>query len=147
MNRPFRETELGGELRRTLPDIFDKVADLVPDRGALGVLKRLLDKEDKLGPLDRAHLDDLIDREMKLAEQVTRRWEADVQSDAPLAKVIRPISLIVSLSLFFLILILDSIDGIQFHVSESFTRLLETITLTICGAYFAGRTLEKSVRR
>ena len=57
------------------------------------------------------------------------------------------LALIVTLFLFFVILIFDSIDGIGFHVSDAFARLLETLTLTICGAYFAGRTLEKSIRR
>lgn len=146
MKRPIRDTALGKFLRDRVPEIFDKVADILPDRGALGVVKRLVDDVD-LGPMDRAHMEDLLAEEMALAEQVTRRWEADLESDAPLAKVIRPISLIVSLSLFFLILILDSVDGIGFNVSPAFAGLLETLTLTICGAYFAGRTLEKSIRR
>lgn len=146
MKQPIRETALGRFLRDRVPEVFDQVADIIPDRGALGILKRLVDKSD-LGPLDRVHMERLIEEEEHLAEQVSRRWEADSRSDSPIAKVVRPISLLCSLFLFFLITILDSIEGLGFSVSDSFAGLLETITLTICGAYFAGRSLEKSVRR
>jgi hypothetical protein len=145
--KPIRETALGSWIARKTPGLLDEVGDLLPDRGALGVIRRVLIASGKLSATDREELDRLIDAEISFSAEVTKRWEADLKADSPLAKVIRPLALIVTLFLFFVILIFDSIDGIGFHVSDAFARLLETLTLTICGAYFAGRTLEKSIRR
>lgn len=145
--KPIRETALGSWIARKTPGLLDEVGDLLPDRGALGVIRRVLMASGQLSEADQKELDRLIAAEISFAQEATKRWEADLASDAPLAKVIRPLALIVTLFLFFVILIFDSIQGIPFQVSESFARLLETLTLTISGAYFAGRTLEKTIRR
>lgn len=145
--KPIRETALGAWLARKAPGLLDEVGDLIPDRGALGVLKRVLVASGTIPEKDLEELDRLIAAEIAFAQEATKRWEADLNGDAKLAKVIRPVALIVTLVLFFLILILDSIPIVNFHVSDAFARLLETLTLTICGAYFAGRTLEKTIRR
>lgn len=147
MNRPIRETALGAWISKNAPQALDVVGDVLPERGALGILKRIVDKSSEISDLKKREFQSLLDRELELAEQVTRRWEADASSDAPLARIIRPVALIVTLVLFFAILLLDSFEGIAFQVPEAFVSLLETLTLTISGAYFAGRTLEKTFRR
>lgn len=147
MNRPIRETSLGQWMKRNVPLLLDEVGDVLPDQGVLGVVKKLVDGKDYISENERAEFDRLLNHEIQAAQEATKRWEADLQGDAHLAKVIRPLALIVTLGLFFVVLILDSIQGIGFHVSDAFAGLLETLALTICGAYFAGRTLEKTIRR
>lgn len=134
-------------MARNVPLLLDEVGDVLPDQGVLGVVKRIVDGKTYVSEEDRREFDRLLNAEIESAKEATKRWEADLRGDAHLAKVIRPLALIVTLGLFFVVLILDSIQGIGFHVSDAFAGLLETLSLTICGAYFAGRTLEKSIRR
>lgn len=147
MNRKVRDTALGAWLQAKAPKALDIVGDLLPDRGVLGIVKNLVETGDEVSPEERAEFLRVLENEKSFSEQVTRRWEADSKSDAPLAKIIRPVALIFSLVGFFVIMVLDSCEGIGFHVSEAFAGLLETLTLTISGAYFAGRTLEKTFKR
>jgi hypothetical protein len=41
-------------------------------------------------------------------------------------------------------MVIDSIDSLAFNVKDSYVSLLEILMLTSFGAYFAGRTIEKS---
>ncbi len=114
-----------------------------PDQGALGVVKRLLDKED-LPKEDRLEFEKLLlEQERHAQDNVTSRWEADMSSDSKLAKNVRPIALIALLGLYLLLAITDSIESIKFEVKEEYVSLLEVLALTAFSAYFAGRSIEK----
>jgi len=65
-------------------------------------------------------------------------------SDAKLAKLIRPLTLIALLVLFLGLAVVDSIEAVQFDVKPSYIDLLQILMLTSFGAYFAGRSLEKT---
>ena len=41
-------------------------------------------------------------------------------------------------------MVMDSLDNLPFNVKDSYVSLLEILMLTSFGAYFAGRTIEKS---
>jgi len=141
----LRDTKLGQWLQGNVPDALDVVGDLLPDSGALGILKNILDKGD---PLTHAQHMELRrhEHELLVAEQenVTRRWEADMNSDVKLAKYIRPMTLILLLGLYTTFAIFDSIEGWGFEVKDSYIDLLQILMLTAFGAYFAGRSLEKT---
>ena len=86
---------------------------------------------------------------MAAAEQdaqanVTERWKADMNSDERLAKLVRPLTLIVLLTLYLCLAVADSIGGWDFEVKEQYIDLLQILSLTAFGAYFAGRSLEKT---
>ena len=66
--------------------------------------------------------------------------------DLKLAKLIRPITLIALMVMFMVTMVLDSLDQLPFNVKDSYVSLLEILMLTAFGAYFAGRTIEKSKR-
>jgi len=85
-----------------------------------------------------------IDAEVKLQENVTERWKADMGGDVKLAKLIRPITLISLMVMFMLTMVFDSLDNLPFTVKDSYVDLLQVLMLTAFGAYFAGRTIEKS---
>jgi len=87
----------------------------------------------------------VMDAEMRAQDNVTERWKADAQSDLKLAKFIRPSVMIALLTFFMIITIWDGVDP-QFMPPENYINLLEILMLTVFGAYFAGRTVEK-VRR
>ena len=116
------------------------VGELLPDRGALGVVKNLIDKDDSVDPVEAQRV---IDAEVRFQENVTERWKADMGSDVKLAKLIRPLTLIALMVMFMLTMTADSIDGWPFDVKDSYVDLLQILMMTAFGAYFAGRSIEK----
>tara|TARA_Y100000004_G_scaffold193598_1_gene256436 strand:- start:263 stop:703 length:441 start_codon:yes stop_codon:yes gene_type:complete len=137
----IRDTKLGAWLKSKAPNVLDAVGDLLPDSGGLGVVKNLIAKEPGVDP---AEAKAAIDAEVQFQNNVTERWKADMGSDVKLAKLIRPVTLICLMVMFMATMIADSMDAWPFNVKDSYVSLLEILMLTAFGAYFAGRTIEKS---
>jgi len=64
--KKFKDTKLGAFLKEKAPKLLDKVADFLPDKGALGILKNIIDKDPevkaeiaKMTPQDRIAFDKL----------------------------------------------------------------------------------------
>jgi hypothetical protein len=138
--KKIKDTKLGAWLSDKAPDILGVVGDLLPDAGALGIVKNLIDKDPKV---DSGEAQKVIDAEVKFQENVTNRWASDMGSDVKLAKLIRPLTLLALMSMFMLTMVFDSMDTLPFNVKDSYVSLLEILMLTAFGAYFAGRTIEK----
>ena len=81
--------------------------------------------------------------EQKLEEEITDRWQADMQSDDPAAKKVRPYSLVYMLLFMSVIIITDSIQNISFEVKQAYIDLIEALLVTMVIAYFGSRGLEK----
>ena len=139
--KKIKDTKLGAWLANKAPNVLGVVGDLLPDSGALGVVKNLIDKDDSV---DSEEAQRVIDAEVRFQENVTERWKADMGSDVKLAKLIRPLTLIALMSMFMLTMVADSIDGLPFTVKDSYVDLLQILMMTAFGAYFAGRTIEKA---
>jgi len=137
----IKDTKLGKWLKDKAPNILGIVGDLLPDSGALGVVKNLIDKDDSV---DSEEAQRMIDAEVRFQENVTERWKADMGSDVKLAKLIRPLTLIALMVMFMLTMTADSIDAWPFTVKDSYVDLLQILMMTAFGAYFAGRTIEKA---
>ena len=135
----IKDTKLGGWLKSKAPGILGLVGDLLPDKGGLGIVKNLLDKEKGLDP---AVAKAALDAEVEFQNNVSRRWEADMSSDVKIAKIIRPATMIVLMLFFMVMMIWDGLDE-SFVPKDSYVSLLEILMLTVFGAYFAGRTIEK----
>ena len=84
----------------------------------------------------------ILGHEAKMQEEVSNRWEADMVSDSWLAKNIRPITLAFLILSTVLLIFIDA-GTIDFHVEEKWTNLLQIVLITVVGAYFGGRSLEK----
>ena len=138
----IKDTKLGGWLKGKAPKVLDMVGDLLPDKGALGVVKNLLDRD--YPDLDPEEVRAKIDAEVQFQNNVSERWKADMGSDVKLAKLIRPVTLICLMVMFMATMVADSLDNLPFNVKDSYVSLLEILMLTSFGAYFAGRTIEKS---
>jgi hypothetical protein len=139
--KKIRDTRLGEWLRDKAPNVLNTVGDLLPEQGALGLVKNLLDKEPGIDP---AEAKAKVDAEIAYQNNVTERWKADMSSDIKLAKLIRPVILITLIVVFVSTMVFDSLDNQPFNVKESYVSLLEILMLTVFGAYFAGRTIEKT---
>lgn len=81
--------------------------------------------------------------EHRLEEEVTERWKSDMQADDPMAKKVRPFSLVYLLLFISIIILTDSIEGFAFDVKESYVDLIETLLVTVFVAYFGSRGIEK----
>lgn len=139
--KKIKDTKLGKWLKDKAPNILGIVGNLLPDSGALGVVKNLIDKDDSV---DSEEAQRMIDAEVRFQENVTERWKADMGSDVKLAKLIRPLTLIALMVMFMLTMTADSIDAWPFTVKDSYVDLLQILMMTAFGAYFAGRTIEKA---
>ena len=115
-------------------------ADLVKSVG--GVIDNLhTSKEEKLAA--ELKIKQLIsDYEVEMEKNITSRWEADLKSDSWLSKNIRPLVLIFLVVSTVLLIFIDA-GIIAFEVKASWVDLLQLVLITVIGAYFGGRSLEK----
>ena len=79
--------------------------------------------------------------EAKMQQEVTKRWEADMQGNW-LTKSIRP------LTLAFLMVVLTTFTLVDFgyvdmDIKDSWIDLWQILSITCFGAYFGGRSYEK----
>ena len=115
-------------------------SELVKNVG--GVLDNLTTtKEEKL-EAERKIKDLVMGYEAEMQKQVTERWKVDMQSDSWLSKNIRPLVLIFLVVSTVLLIFIDA-GIIQFEVKASWVDLLQLVLITVIGAYFGGRSLEK----
>jgi len=84
----------------------------------------------------------LLDSEVELQKNVTERWKADMNSDSWLSKNVRPLTLAFLLISTVLLIFIDA-GFIDFEVKNSWVDLLQLVMISVVGAYFGGRSLEK----
>jgi len=138
----IKDTKLGDWLKEKAPKVLDVAGDMLPDKGMLGVVKNLIGRE--YPDINPEEVRAKIDAEIAYQNNVTERWKADMNSDIKLAKLIRPVTLITLMVMFCLTMVFDSLDEWPFNVKDSYIDLLQILMLTSFGAYFAGRTIEKT---
>lgn len=89
-------------------------------------------------------LQELLEQADKEAQdQVTERWKLDMQSDPFLSKNIRPLVLVFLTVMFTLFAFTDGNIG-GFEVQKEYIPIFQSLLITVYGAYFVGRTWEKS---
>lgn len=76
--------------------------------------------------------------------EITKRWEADSNTDSWLSKNVRPLTLVYLLLMFSVVVVLDSVDPMAFDVKDSYIKLLDGLLITVIIAYFGSRGFEKS---
>jgi len=114
-----------------------------------GVIKQVGDvldnlttsKEEKLTAQQKIQ-EVLMQAESQAQEQVTKRWEADMKSDNWLSKNIRPLICIFLTVIFVSLSMFDGNLG-GFVIQATYIPIYQTLLITVYGAYFAGRSIEK----
>ena len=115
-------------------------ADLV--KGVGGVIDNLhTSKEEKL-EAERKIKEIIANHEIEMEKNITSRWEADLKSDSWLSKNVRPLVLIFLIICTMMLIFIDA-GTINFEVKSSWVDLLQLVLITVIGAYFGGRSLEK----
>jgi hypothetical protein len=77
-----------------------------------------------------------------IEQEVTKRWQSDMQSDSWLSKSIRPLVLAWLVVSTTLLIFIDA-GVIEFVVEDKWVDLLQIVLITVIGAYFGSRGLEK----
>jgi len=115
--------------------------DLV--EGVGGVIDNLhTSKEEKLEAKQK--MQELVaSYETQMEKEISTRWEADMKSDSWLSKNVRPLVLIFLVLSTVLLIFIDA-GVINFVVEAKWTDLLQLVLITVIGAYFGGRSLEKT---
>ena len=115
-------------------------ADLV--KGVGGVIDNLhTSKEEKLEAENKIK-DMIMGYEAQMQKEVSNRWKVDMNSDSWLSKNIRPMVLIFLVVSTVLMIFIDA-GMIAFEVKDTWVDLLQLVLITVIGAYFGGRSLEK----
>ena len=125
-----------------LTQIFSSGAgELVKSVG--GVIDNLhTSKEEKLAAEQK--IQELIaSYETQMEKEISSRWDADMKSDSWLSKNVRPMVLIFLVVSTVLMIFIDA-GTINFVVEPKWTDLLQLVLITVIGAYFGGRSLEKT---
>ena len=124
-----------------LGQIFSSgAADLV--KGVGGVIDNLHTSEEEKLEAERKIKDMIFGYEAEMQKQITERWKVDMKSDSWLSKNIRPMVLIFLVVSTVLLIFIDA-GAITFEVKASWVDLLQLVLITVIGAYFGGRSLEK----
>jgi len=115
--------------------------DLV--EGVGGVIDNLhTSKEEKLEAEQK--IKELVaSYQTSLEKEISSRWAADMASDSWLSKNVRPLVLIFLVISTVLLIFIDA-GAINFTVEAKWTDLLQLVLITVIGAYFGGRSLEKT---
>ena len=115
-------------------------ADLI--KGVGGVIDDLhTSGEEKLAA--EAKIKELVSNyEVEMEKTITERWMLDMASDSWLSKNIRPLVLVFLVVATVLLIFIDA-GAISFTVQDKWTDLLQLVLITVIGAYFGGRSLEK----
>ena len=115
-------------------------AELV--KGVGGVIDNLhTSKEEKL-EAERKIKELMANYEVEMEKNITSRWEADLKSDSWLSKNVRPLTLVFLIVCTMLLIFIDA-GALNFEVKSSWVDLLQLVLITVIGAYFGGRSLEK----
>ena len=111
-------------------------------KGVGGVIDNLHTSGEEKLEAERKIKELIANYEIEMEKNITSRWEADLKSDSWLSKNVRPMVLIFLIVCTMLLIFIDA-GAIKFNVKDSYIDLLQLVLITVIGAYFGGRSLEK----
>ncbi len=114
--------------------------------GVAGKIGNLVDKfvhtKDEKAKFEKEMNQIWIDAELDMQKNVTERWLADTNSGSWLSRNVRPMVLIFLVVSTVLMVFIDA-GVIEFEVKANWIDLLQLVLITVIGAYFGGRSMEK----
>jgi len=147
MNKPFRETKVGQFLTKVSPKIIDKIGDVLPDRGALGVIKNLIDKDEELTDQQKMiannHLREFYQLEIKDRDSARKR-EAEISKTNKVDWMMKATGLTGLISFLFIIFAIVYIPNIK--ENDLFLHLMGMVEGVVVGnifAYYYGTSADK----
>ena len=107
-----------------------------------GVIDNLVTTDEEKLDAKRKLKEMILSHEAQMEKNITDRWTADMNSDSWLSKNVRPMVLIFLIVCTMLLIFIDA-GALTFTVEEKWTDLLQLVLITVIGAYFGGRSVEK----
>jgi len=111
-------------------------------KGVGGIIDDLTTTEEEKLTAEEKIKDMILGYEGEMQRQVSERWKSDMNSDSWLSKNVRPVTLIFLIICTMLLIFIDA-GFLNFDVKDSYVDLLQLVLITVIGAYFGGRSLEK----
>lgn len=144
--KKFRDTKLGKWLREKAPKVLDVVGDLLPDQGALGIVKNLIDKDPDLSAEDIAKANEMIKDmyELEVADRESaRNREVEVKKSGS-QDIMMVITGIVGLAAFiFMIYAVVYVDEITDNaLFVHLMGMIEGVVISNIFAYYYGTSSE-----
>tara|TARA_R110000782_G_scaffold8808_1_gene28501 strand:- start:699 stop:1094 length:396 start_codon:yes stop_codon:yes gene_type:complete len=102
-------------------------------------------KEEKL-EAERKIKELVANYEVEIEKTITDRWKSDMASDSWMSKNVRPMVLIFLVVSTVLMIFIDA-GVVSFNVEAKWTDLLQLVLITVIGAYFGGRSIEKTKKK
>jgi len=118
---------------------MSKILSKLFGNGGGAVVDKLANVADKF---IRTKDEKVIEAEKEMQKNVTERWKADLEHGNWLTRSVRPLVLVFLIVTTVLMVFIDS-GSIAFQVEEKWTDLLQLVLITVIGAYFGGRSVEK----
>ena len=115
-------------------------ADLV--KGIGGVVDNLHTSAEEKLEAERKIKELIASYQVEMEKNITARWQVDLKSDSWLSKNVRPLVLIFLIVCTMLLIFIDA-GALNFEVKSSWVDLLQLVLITVIGAYFGGRSIEK----
>tara|TARA_R100001509_G_scaffold115428_1_gene70473 strand:+ start:606 stop:1046 length:441 start_codon:yes stop_codon:yes gene_type:complete len=145
--KKIKDSKLGKLLKNKAPKILEIAGDLLPDKGVLGVVKNLIDKDEKLSSEDKKILHD---QTLEMYELQVKDRDSARKREIEVAKVRKfdfmfTLTGLVGLGTFCFLVYAIVYITIPEHNEKTFYTLIglcEGITLSIFSFYF-GASLRK----
>ena len=107
-----------------------------------GVADKFIRTKDEKAEFEKEMTQIFIEAEKEMQKNVTERWKADLEHGNWLTRSVRPLVLVFLIVSTVLMVFIDS-GSIAFQVEDKWTDLLQIVLITVIGAYFGGRSVEK----
>ena len=124
-----------------LSKLFGNTGGAVVDKLA-GVADKFIRTKDEKAEFKKEVTQIFIEAEKEMQKNVTERWKADLEHGNWLTRSVRPLVLVFLIVSTVLMVFIDS-GSIAFQVEDKWTDLLQIVLITVIGAYFGGRSVEK----
>tara|TARA_A100001391_G_scaffold37511_1_gene20684 strand:- start:5011 stop:5409 length:399 start_codon:yes stop_codon:yes gene_type:complete len=128
-------------MSKILSKLFGNSSGAVVDKLA-GVADRFIRTKDEKAEFEKEMTQIFIEAEKEMQKNVTERWKADLEHGNWLTRSVRPLVLVFLIISTVLMVFIDS-GSIAFQVEDKWTDLLQIVLITVIGAYFGGRSVEK----
>lgn len=129
--KKFKDTKVGKFLLGK-SGLLDSIGDVIPDKGLLGMVKKLIDQDPDIPPQDKETAMKLLEMDMIEMQEVSKRWTADMASTSWLSQNVRPLTLV-----FFSVAYI-----VGWYLDYELDSVAGVLSL-IVGAYFGSRGIEK----
>tara|TARA_R100001369_G_C3290417_1_gene163782 strand:+ start:195 stop:653 length:459 start_codon:yes stop_codon:yes gene_type:complete len=136
--KKIKDTKLGKWLAEKLPKALDIVGDILPDKGALGIIKNILDKDPDISPEQQAEFNSLVKEMYELEvkdRDSARQREIGIKQTGGQDWMMLLTGIIGLASFVFLIYAVVYVEGVTDN--DLFVHLLGMVEGVVIGNIFA----------